>query len=189
MASSTPSGILLNPLNAPTLAITYCSIAEVQAVWSVFGVAARLDDDLDGAPELNQQVPIEQACSLMNRFLFKRYSAATIAASTWAKWCAATLAAVVLARRRGNAVPDDLQKEADDYRDVLKEIRAGREDLIADDGPATPVSDELMAVSNLAIDGRWLRAKVRRVDSTSTGGPQNNNGLKQNNTIDYVLWE
>lgn len=183
------TGILLNPLGAPTLSVTYCAQDDIEAVWSIFGVAVRLDDDQDGYPEVNVQAVIEQATSQMNRFLFRRYSSATIATTTWAKWCCASMAAMLLARRRGNEIPASLEQEVADYREALVAISKGQEDLTADDGPAAPIWDETPAVSNLAIDGRWTRAKVRRVPSTSTGGPQNNNGRIQNNTVDYAQWE
>lgn len=180
------TGILLNPLGAPSLNVTYCSVAEVEAIYSIFGVNVRLDDDQDGYGEVNIGAIVEQASSLMNRFLLKRYAPAVIATSTWAKWCCATFAAMLLARRRGNEVPESIQADLQDYRETLKAIGEGQEDLMADDGPAAPVYDGTPAVSNLTIDGRFTRQKIRRVPTTSTGGPQNANGRMQNNSIDYT---
>lgn len=179
------TGILLNPLGAPTLNVVYCTIAEIEAIYSIFGVNAQLDDDQDGYGEVNVGAIIEQASSLMNRYLLKRYSATTIAASTWAKWCCATFGAVLLARRRGNEVPASITADIEDYKATLEAIGKGQEDLIADDGPAAPVWDETPALSNLTVDGRFTRQKIRRISTTSTGGGQVANGRMQNNAIDY----
>lgn len=183
-AGFVPSGTSL-----PVLGKTYCSQTEINAVWSAFGVNVRLDDDLDGVADQDVAAIIEQASSRMNRFLFRRYTALTISACTWAKWCCAAMAAAIIARRRGNDIPQSLVDEVKDYQDALTAIGDGREDLPADDGPATPKWDETPAFSNLTIDGRFTRAKVRRVPSTSSGGPQSANGRMQNNSIDYALWE
>jgi|SRR6185312_6155742 len=180
------TGILLNPLGAPSLNVVYCSVAEIEAIYSIFGVNVRLDDDQDGYGEVNVGAVIEQASSMMNRYLLKRYAPAVIATSTWAKWCCATFGAVLLARRRGNEVPASLEDERESYRETLDAIGRGQEDLIADDGPAAPVYDETPAVSNLTIDGRFTRQKIRRVPTTSTGGAQKANGRMQNNSIDYM---
>jgi hypothetical protein len=179
------TGILLNPLGAPTLNVVYCSISEIEAIYSIFGVNARLDDDQDGYGEVNVGAIIEQATSMMNRYLLKRYGVTAIAATTWAKWCCATLGAVLIARRRGNDVPQSILDERDDYLEALKAIGNGQEDLIADDGPASTAYDETPTVSNLTVDGRFTRQKVRRVPTTSTGGGQKANGRMQNNAIDY----
>ena len=183
------AGFVGSGSSLPNLGKTYCSQTEINAIWSAFGVNARLDDDLDGVADQDIAAVIEQASSRMNRFLLRRYSAATISAATWAKWCCAVFAAAILARRRGNDIPQSLVDEVQEYNETLKAIGQGTEDLMADDGPANPISDETPAYSNLTIDGRFTRSKVRRVPSSSSGGPQQNNGRQQNNSIDYALWE
>lgn len=173
----------------PRIGNLYCTAAEIQAVWSAFGVNVRLDDDLDGVADQDISAVIEQATSRINGFVLRRYAVDACTQSTWLKWCCATFSAALLARRRGNDIPQSLIDETKDYRDLLDEIKAGSFDLPADDGPAAPLSDESPAISNLTIDGRWTRAKIRRVPTTSTGGPQANNGRIQSNAIDYALWE
>lgn len=171
------------------MAITpYCQQADVQAVLSAFALNVRLDDDLDGVADIDVGQVIEQATTRVNQFVLRRYAVQTAAASTWLKWCVAVIAATIACRRRGNEVPDALIEEVKDYREQLEAIRAGQEDLPADDGPAIPLSDETPAVSNLTIDERFPRAKVRRVPRTSSGGPQTNNDRMQNNTVDNGWW-
>lgn len=172
----------------PRLGNLYCTTTEIQAIWSAFGVNARLDDDLDGVADQDVSAVIEQATSRINAYVLRRYAVTTCTASTWLKWCCATFSATLLARRRGNDIPDSLLTEAQEYRDALAEIKQGTLDLPADDGPAIPYSDETPAISNLTIDERFQQSKVRRVPRTSTGGPQVNNDRLQNNAVDNGLW-
>jgi hypothetical protein len=77
-------------------------------------------------------------------------------------------------------------KECNDYLEQLKAIRDGVEPLIGDTGPVPPRFSDLPTVSNLIVDGRFRRSKIRRVEATSTG-PAPQGGLKQNNTLDWGL--
>jgi hypothetical protein len=164
-----------------------CTITEIEAKLSQFGLESCLDDDKDGAadPTLADSV-IEKASADVGQFLLVRYAPAAIAASAWVKWVTATFAARDASRRRGNPCPESLLEECKDYLEQLKAIRDGLEPLIGDTGPVPPRFNDLPTVSNLIVDGRFRRSKIRRVEATSTG-PAPQGGLKQNNTLDWGL--
>lgn len=167
--------------------VPYATRTELEHIWSEFGVDVRLDDDDDGVAQSGLVAAVlEEATVKVNYHLLARYSVATLAASAWVKWAAANIAACLLARRRGNPIPEAMQADCDEYLDALKEIKAGSTDLPADAGLASPEFDSMPSVSNLTVDGRYRRRKVRRVASTSTGSPPVG-GPQQFNTRD--LWE
>lgn len=156
------------------MAVTpYCSNTEVAQIWSQYGVDARIDDNDDDdvldAPEVGTgDAMIERATVDINIYLLQRYSVAVCAASSWVKWVAALFACVYLAERRGNSVPKAMQTDYERYLEMLKAIAAGEMALIADDGPAAPAFDSTPIVSNLTIDRRMHRSKIRRTDDNST---------------------
>lgn len=157
------------------MAVTpYCTSTNVERVYSTFGVTSATDDDFDGDSDDDiVDDLIEKATSDVNRYLFPRgYTVAVCAASTWVKWCTAVLACNDICRHRGNPIPLPLAEEAQRYRDALQAILDGNADLTTDDGMAPPSLDNSPTVSNLTVDGRYPRAKIRRVPSTSTGGHQ-----------------
>lgn len=166
----------------------YCSEADVEWVWSELGVLRRADDDDDEEAEAGYvSNAIEVATTKVNKYLLKRYTVAAIAASTWAKWATAYIAAYQLGIRRGNSVPQTLADEYERYIEDLKAIESGANSLPADDGLAAEQFDNSPSVTNYTVDGRYARAKIRRVPSTSTGGNQSP-GLKQNNLVDPNIW-
>lgn len=166
---------------------SYCTSTEVTQILSANGLLRRADDNEDGTEDtLVVAAFIEKASSIMNKYLFKRYTAAVIAASTWAKWCCASIASYLMATRHGNVSPQSLKDERDDYIQMLKDMEAGVESLPADDGVATEAYDNSMSVTNYTIDGRFHRSKVRRVPEISTGGPQLP-GLEQHNAVSRDL--
>lgn len=156
------------------MAVTpYCTDTEVAQIWSRYGVDARVDDNEDedviDTPEVGtEDAMIERATVEINAYLLQRYTVAVCAASGWCKWVAALFACVYLAERRGNTVPTAMQKDFDRYLEMLKAIAAGTMPLIADDGPAAPAFDSTPLVSNLTIDRRMNRSKIRRTNENST---------------------
>lgn len=152
----------------------YAAAADVQFVWSEFGATARLDDDQDGAEDPNlMNLALQKASLDVNRYLIQRYTVAVIAASTWARWATAYFAASIIATRRGNTLPTDLEAEIQRYRDDLQRIRDGKDHLQSDTGLATPRNDSRPAVTNFGVDGRYPSQKIRRKPNISTGPAQN----------------
>ncbi len=168
------------------MAVTaYCTTTQLTQLWSSFGMTVRLDDNEDGLADSGvADAMIEKATTTVNRYLLQRYTVAVCAASAWVKWATAFIAACDLARRRGNPVPEAMEEECQRYLDALQNILDGKENLITDDGVAPPELDNTPTVSNMTIDGRFRRAKVRRVETTSTGGSQSADRL-QSNTNDH----
>lgn len=166
---------------------TYCTEAEVKWIWSEVGVLRRADDDDDDTAEAGVvDKSIEVATTKVNKYLLKRYTVAILSASTWVKWATAYIAAYQLGIRRGNPVPKTLEDEYKSYLDELQAIQDGSQPLVADDGAAQEKHDSVPSVTNYTVDGRFSRAKIRRVPSTSTGGNQSP-GLKQYNADDRRL--
>lgn len=161
--------------------IPYCTQSDVEAIWSEWAVEVRLDDDEDGDADagLIDDI-IEMATTKMNKYLFRRYLPSVVAASAWAKWACAYIASYHLAIRRGNIPPAPIQAEYESYKQLLEEIESGKQSLPADDGLSPERFDNFPSVTNYHVDGRHRWAKVRRVDATSTGGPQTP-PLKQHN--------
>lgn len=145
----------------------YCSQDDVEEVLSEAGVLLRTDDDPEGVEDASKVTAvIEAASSRIDMFLLRRYSASSLQSSIWVKWCCAYLSACLLSKRRGNPCPESIGFECQQYVDWLKEIRDGLMDLPG----VAPSSDVLPSVSNFTVDARFNRAKVRRVQSTSTRG-------------------
>lgn len=160
------------------MAVTsYCTQYDCDDILSQFGVVARTDDDDDGDEDTESvgttglvEVCIEQASTDMNRYLYQRYTSAVIAASTWARYCCAVLSVCLLCRRRGNPIPQSLADEAEYYRMALEAIRKGNEPLMSDTGPSVARFQVAPMMSNLTVDGRFSRNKVRVVRTTSVDG-------------------
>jgi len=161
------------------MAITpFCTISDVEVLWSEFGVDERLIDEAGGT-EVSGLADscLELVTSKIMQKLCMRYDLTHLQNSAWVKWCCATLTAEMLGMRRGNPVPLSIVAEADRYREDLTAISHMQLNLIGDTGVPLPAraipgsSGHLPAVSNVRIDGRYQNAKVRRVDATSTQLP------------------
>jgi phage gp36-like protein len=148
---------------------TYCTRADVEAMWSPLAVLRSVDDDEDGALSPTEEAAIdraiERAANVANASLEMRYALADLASNTWCRDCNAALAAYFLATRRGNPAPEHVQRQYDSFVHDLAEIRAGRLKVpqAADSHETTP------AVTNFDTELAAHRTKVRRVPETSTG--------------------
>ena len=156
------------------MAVTaYATVSELDRIWSEFGVTVRADHDADGdADDGIIDGVLEEATTEVNAYLLERYTVAVCAASAWVKWATAHIAAELLGESRGNPVPQTIHDRVEKYRAELTLIRDGRRHLKSDTGLATPRNDSRPAVTNFSIDGRYSRAKVRRIPATSTGPEQ-----------------
>lgn len=174
MGDTLNSGVASSSGGGYTPSVTvYCEQADVASIWSQYGVDARIDDNEDedviDVPEAGTLLrTIERATVEVNVYLLQRYSVAVCAASTWVKWCTAVFACVYLAERRGNTIPKAMQTDYDRYHKMLEAIAAGTQPLMGDDGPAAPAFDSTPIVSNVTVDRRMHRSKIRRTDANST---------------------
>jgi phage gp36-like protein len=168
----------------------YCTQTDVEALLSEDGVDASLDDNQDGQVDADadpwMSSMIEKATSDVNLYLLQRYTVAALAASAWVKWVTATFAAVGLRKRRGNPAPQSLLDDAERYLENLKAIATGAMALPGDTGLAAPQFDTGPTVSNMTVDRRYRRRKVRVVESTSTGS-QPGSGVQRISANDYYL--
>jgi len=173
--TTTNDATLIDQTTYTSPLVGYCGLADVQFVWSQFGVTARLDDAQVGVASgglLNRA--IEKAAADINRMLSPRYAVSVLRQSSWLKWAAAYITAVTIGRRRGNSVPDQLLAEAQSYIDELKQIASGSMPLVLDNGTlAAPLYNTTPGVTNHVVDSRYYDSKIRRLPTTSTLNQQN----------------
>lgn len=163
----------------------YCTQTEVENIWSEEGVINRTDDSPEGVLDSSEVTAvIEQASSRIDMFLSRRYSTAALGSSDWVTWCCAYLSACLLSKRRGNPCPESIGAECQKYLEWLAEVRDGVMDLPG----VSPEQDTLPAVSNMTVDGRFRRAKVRRVPSTSTRDGNPPSPVKRHEAQDWNQW-
>jgi hypothetical protein len=156
----------------------YSTKTEIEQIISALGVDLTSGDDFTVIAEdtANITAAIEKVDSIIDFNLRKLYSAVSIDASTWVKWCSATLASCQLFRRRGNPCPESLSKECDQYLEDLKAI--ARAEMTLPD--AAYLGNHFPTLTNVRIDMRYTNRQIRRVQSTSTGNPSDPPVVDQN---------
>jgi phage gp36-like protein len=147
---------------------TYCTQADIEAIWPPDDLLASVDDDASGtlsATELGYIArAIERAANHMNARLALRYTLADLAANEWCRDANAAIAAYWLATRQGAAAPAQLTQQYEAYTSALDEIAAGR---LCVPGAADR-ADNLPGVTNFTIDLAEPWQKARRVEDSST---------------------
>lgn len=131
---------------------TYCTQADLEAIWPPADLLASVDDDTSGALSATEESyiarAIERAANILNARLEVRYRLADLAANTWCRDANAALAAYLLSTRRGDPAPAHLQQQYDAYLEAVAQISLGKQKL---PGQAESFS-ALPTVSNFAID-------------------------------------
>jgi phage gp36-like protein len=109
---------------------TYCTAADLEAIWDPDLLLASVDDDEDSAlSELEQSYidrAIERAAGRMNAYLEVRYTLSALANNPWCRDANAAIAVYLLSIRRGEPAPAVLQEQYDAYFHELSEVAAGR---------------------------------------------------------------
>ncbi|MEX2175751.1 MAG: phage protein Gp36 family protein [Pirellulaceae bacterium] len=146
---------------------TYCTQADLEAIWPAASLLASVDDDATGtlsATELGYIArAIERAANAINARLETRYSLADLAANAWCRDANAAIAAYWLATRRGVAAPAQLQQQHDAYLAALDQIAAGLWKV-----PEAPESHTPgPSVTNFEIRLDEPYRKAQRVEETS----------------------
>lgn len=140
---------------------TYCTSADLEAVWAPDQILESVDDDTSGTLSAGEEAfidrAIERAAGRMNAYLELRYSLASLASNEWCRDCNAAIAVYLLSIRRGEPAPTVLQEQYDSYFAELLEIAAGRRVV---PGVTTP-RDTLPSVSNYQVDFTQSRAVPR----------------------------
>ena len=159
---------------------TFCSQVDVDYIWSSQGVDWRVDDDETGSIEADEEATwmtraIEQGANEIVSLLSRKYLMEPLVGNKFLRDANAALAACWLARRRGNAVPGSIQMECDYYREWLK-VYAGYGSLELGLPPLTlpgavPMFSAQPLVVSYAYDKWQQKAKVRRIEETSTPRP------------------
>jgi phage gp36-like protein len=147
---------------------TYCTKADIEAIWPPASLLASVDDDASGTLSATEDGyitrAIERAAGHINSRLAVRYELADLAASAWCRDANAAIAAYFLANRRGAAVPAHLQQQYDAYLATLGEIAAGRL-RVPDVGES---HDHAPSVTNFIANLAKPFRKAQRIDETST---------------------
>src|SRR5215468_7294646 len=98
---------------------TYCTKADIEAIWPPADLLASVDDDASGTLSATEEGyidrAIERAANHINARLDTRYRLADLAGNTWCRDANAALAAYWLSTRRGAAAPAHLQQQYDAY--------------------------------------------------------------------------
>jgi phage gp36-like protein len=143
------------------MSTTYCTAADLDAVWAPDLILASVDDDESGthspAEEAIIDRAIERAAGRMNAYLELRYTLPALAGNEWCRDANATIAVYLLSIRRGEPAPTVLQEQYDAYLAELLEIAAGRRNVPG----AAGVLDAKPTVTNFAVDFRESRAMPR----------------------------
>jgi hypothetical protein len=144
----------------------WCTITEVQFWMSEEGVeVATNDDQTQTTPDLTIVNPaIIQARLWLSQYLVQKYDISLItSANEWVKWSTAVAASVILLRRKGGVVSAGLQEAYEALTAFLEGVQSGT--LVAPG--LTLVASPGISISNVTMDDRYNRAKVRVVQSIS----------------------
>lgn len=150
----------------------YCTAADLRRFMSAPAVTMFSDHDSDGiADDGVVEDAINWACEEINGYLLEKYQPADLANSVLLNRWAVVMAARCLCITRGNTVPSNWDEEYDRLTNasdgMLVRIRRGEYELpgVPKRGPHAP------SMSNLTVDRRHHRTKIRVIRETSTDQP------------------
>ncbi len=166
----------------PLLTTTYCTLAELDRYLSANAVIDFADHDGDAAADTDVvEDCVNQATEEIDLYLRQRYTPAALATSTLVnRWCV-VLSARFLCHRRGNPVPDSIERDyeriADPGEGLLVQVSEGRRQL-----PGIALREDLRPTwSNLQVDRRYRHSKIRVTKANSSDAPTK---LTQDTTLD-----
>lgn len=150
----------------------YCTEAELNRFLSANGVIDFADHDDDNVADVGVvDDSINQATEEIDVWARQRHTQAQLQTSTLInRWCV-VIAARFLCHRRGNVVPDTIEREwerlADPETGLLVKLSQGRVQL-----PGIALRDDLRPTwSNLKVDRRFRHSKIRVTSSNSSDAP------------------
>lgn len=151
------------------LSTVYCTEAELQRYLSTNAVTDFADHDDDGTADTGVVDDcINQATEEIDLYLRQRYTQAVLATSELvSRWCV-VIAARFLCHRRGNVVPDTIEREwnrlADPDSGMLARIAQGKLPI-----PGLSLRADIRPTwSNLKVDRRRLTSKIRVTKANSS---------------------
>lgn len=147
------------------LAITYCTAAEIERRHGTESVLAWSDHDGDGLADSEVlDDAINQATQEIDLYARQRYAPEGLADSPLVNRWAVIIAAYMMSITRSNPPPDSLAIEFERVMARLAEVKEGSLAL-----PGVPMrSDMRPSMSNLRIDRRYPKAKIRVQKEIST---------------------
>lgn len=144
----------------------WCDISEVEWWMSVDGVSDSTNDRQTNITADTTIVDnsIIQARLWLSQFLTQKYDVSLItSANEWVKWATGLVASIYVMRRKGGMVPVGLQEAYEELRDFLKGVQSGS--LVAPG--LVLLASPGISISNVTMDDRYNRAKVRVVQTIS----------------------
>lgn len=151
------------------MAQIYCTEDDIISIIGEAAVVACIDDDQDGTRSVDDDAKvdacIERAAVEMNQCIASQYKLSDVAANDWCKWCNAYLACYYLYKRRANPGPISIGEDIAYYRQLLGEIRYGRQQI----PEQNPSHEHTPTVSNFNPELRKTFNKIRVVPEESTG--------------------
>ena len=140
------------------------SQAEMERIFGVEAVLTRLDDDEDDVVDTERinDVMLEATDEVL-MFCEGRYNTTDLIQNRWVRRAATTIAIHLLSQRRGNS--DQYSTAFTRIEDRLKSIQSGQFSIPR----LTTAHDERPAMSNLVIDDRYSRNKIREQVDISEG--------------------
>ena len=155
--------------------LNYTSRPEIESCWSVLGVDTRLADDVSSGEFVN---PTEEgyledcgfeATDVVNSYVLQRYTADQMNNNRWIRRQTSWIACYLLSIRRGN--PAQFVAKYQEALIFLQGVAEGTRPLFDENGTPVPVRSDLApAHSNLVVDDRYTRRKIRVQDTSSSGG-------------------
>lgn len=145
--------------------VVYCTESDIERLFSLDGITSFADHDQDGDSDAGVVDDcINEAAQEIELYCRQRYTQASLQASTLINRWATALATLFLCERRGNPPPESLHAKVTRIYERLQAILEGTMSLpgLALNGGQRP------AFSNLTIDRRHTRNKVRRTASNSS---------------------
>lgn len=153
----------------PTL---YTSRAEMASIFTTLALDTRVDDDrsetVSASEETLLEECIEEATDIFNAYLLPFYTDTNLALSRWVRRRCSYVACYLLSQRRGNPA-----QFADRYAAILEEIQRIAKGPGINGNPHIPRipvrQDNRPSLSNLKIDNRYRRSKIRTDTNTAAG--------------------
>lgn len=157
------------PETQPTL---YSTRDEVVSIFSEIAIDTRIDDNHDETISATEETYltdlIEESTDIINSYLLPFYTPENLANSRWIRRRCSYMVCHLISSRRGN--PAQFQERYDSILEELVRIAKGPGINGNPHVPRIPVrQDNRPSVSNIRIDDRYRRSKIRVDTITSTG--------------------
>lgn len=154
----------------------YCTKEDIEGLLSELGLQARIDDNNSGTTEDIEATRITQArnysTAIVKSFCLQHYIDSKLADSWLVNNWSTIIAAYWISARRGNPIPESLQKLYDECLKDLENVKS-KKMMIPDIGYRNV---DWPAWSNVSVDPRYrikqIRVQRQTSESTPTQYPQ-----------------